>query len=44
MIEIVKSQRGKPMIYYAGFMYTQHRSDEEKHVFRCKRRDCKSEC
>jgi hypothetical protein len=44
VIEILKSKRGKPVVYHGGFVYTQHSVTDEKRIFRCENRDCKSKC
>ena len=41
-IEVLKTRRGNPMTYVAGFLYTQHRITEEKRIFLCEDRDCRS--
>ncbi|CAF1560987.1 unnamed protein product, partial [Rotaria sordida] len=43
-IEVLKSTRGNPMIYFSGYLYTQHRITEEKRIFRCEDRNCRSRC
>ena len=35
------SEKGKPMIFHEGFLYTLARTSEEKLIFRCKNRSCK---
>ena len=40
-IEVLKSSRGNSMIYFSGYVYTQHRVTEEKRIFRCEDRICK---
>jgi len=41
-IEVLKSSRGNSMIFLSGFFYTQHRITEEKRLFRCENRNCRS--
>ncbi len=41
-IEVLKSSRGNSMIFLSGFFYTQHRMTEEKRLFRCENRNCRS--
>jgi len=41
-IEVLNSKRGNPIVYHDGYVYTQHRVTDEKRVFRCESRDCKS--
>jgi len=40
----LKSKTGKPIVYHRGFVYTEHRVTNEKRIFRCKNRNCKSKC
>ncbi|CAF4376832.1 unnamed protein product [Rotaria sp. Silwood2] len=39
-VEVLKTSRENPMIYFSGFLYTQHRITEKKSIFRCEDRDC----
>ena len=39
---MLKSSRGNSMIYFSGYLYTQHRVTEEKPIFRCENRTCRS--
>lgn len=41
-IEVLKTSRGNSMIYFSGYFYTQHRKTEEKRIFRCEDRNCRS--
>ena len=41
-IEVLKSSRGNSMIYFSGYLYTEHRVTEEKRMFRCEDRTCRS--
>ena len=41
-IEALKSSRGNSMVYFPGYLYTQHRVTEEKRIFRCEDRTCRS--
>ena len=34
-IEALKSSRENSMIYFSGYLYTQHRVTKEKRIFRC---------
>ena len=39
---MLKSSRRNSMIYFSGCLYTQHRVPEEKRIFRCEDRTCRS--
>ena len=41
-IEALKRSRENSMIYFSGYLYTQHRVTEEKRIFRCEDRTCRS--
>ena len=41
LIEKLLSEKGKPMIVHAGYIYTQERTTTEKIIFRCQNRSCK---
>jgi hypothetical protein len=41
-IEVLKNSRGNAVIYLCGYLYTQHRITEEKRIFRCEDRNCRS--
>ena len=40
---MLKSSGGNSMIYFSGYVYTQHRVTEEKRIFRCEDGTCRSE-
>ncbi|KAG0436150.1 hypothetical protein DMUE_4365 [Dictyocoela muelleri] len=39
-MEFYKTQRGKYMIYYEGFLYTKHKQQIDIIIWRCKHRPC----
>ena len=39
---MLKSSQGNSMIYFFGYLETQHRVTEEKRIFRCEDRTCRS--
>ena len=41
LIEKLLSEKGKPMIAHAGYIYTQEKSTTTKLIFRCQIRTCK---
>ena len=40
-IQKLTSEKGKPMIFHEGFVYTLERTTETKLIFRCQNRNCK---
>ena len=41
LIEKLFSEKGKPMVVHAGYIYTQERTTTMKIIFRCQNRSCK---
>jgi hypothetical protein len=41
LIEKLLSEKGKPMVGHAGYIYTQERATTTKLIFRCQNRNCK---
>ncbi|CAF2122584.1 unnamed protein product, partial [Rotaria magnacalcarata] len=43
-IKKFKTEKGKDMLSYEGYIYTLERKTDVKLIFRCQRRDCKGRC
>ena len=41
LIEKLLSEKGKPMVVHACYIYTQERTTTTKIIFRCQNRSCK---
>lgn len=41
LIEKLLSEKGKPIVVHAGYIYTQERTTTTKLIFRCQNRSCK---
>jgi hypothetical protein len=41
LIEKLLSEKGKPIVVHAGYIYTQERTTITKLIFRCQNRNCK---
>ncbi len=41
VIEKLLSEKGKPLVVHAGYIYTQERATSTKLIFRCQDRNCK---
>ena len=44
LIEKLLSEKGKPIIAHAGYIYTQENITTSKLIFRCQVRTCKGNC